>query len=176
MKNKLRLIIPDADVVIDLVRLDLWKHFVQKYDVIVAETVVNESILAKSGEFGEKLVAIDLEKDAQSGIITIESANASDLVQMQEIAKQFAAPAIHDGELETTGIVFKRAQDDDIKLCLIDEAAIKYAVLIGLKDNCTSVEDALCQVGLGKKMDWKLSARRFRTIVDSAFTERVQKL
>ncbi len=172
MKGKPHLIIPDADVVIDLHALGLWDSFVEKNGVYLADTVRREAHFYTAGG---KQFPIDLTDDIDSGKVTIIALNASDKYPLlQEAQKMGARGGIDPGEEETLAAVFTTYPE--LTLCFKDEGAIVWAVLVGLKDKCISVEHALQQCGLGRKLVSGLSEERFQRIVKAAELERVQKL
>ncbi|MCK4607304.1 MAG: hypothetical protein KAU35_08425 [candidate division Zixibacteria bacterium] len=184
MNGKPHLIIPDADVVIDLHALGLWDSFVEKNNVYLADTVVGEARFYPVGrmQFSSDpnntyipKNPVDLTDDIDSGKITIIALNASDMIPLlQEAQKMGAHDRIHPGEEETLAAVF--TTHPELTLCFKDRGAVECAVLVGLKDKCISVECALQQCGLGRKLAYGLSEKRFRRIVKAAEQERVQKL
>lgn len=184
MNAKRPLIITDADVVIDLHSLGVWDRFVDSYHVHLAQTVVEEagfypkSKMRFSSSPDDVYVAnenIDLSEDIKSERITVLDLDAKDMIPLQnEAEKMGVREAIHSGEEETLAAVYHT--HTQLTACLIDEGAIRCAVMVDLADKCISVEKALQQCGLGRNVSDRLSDSRFQRIVKHAEQERVQKL
>ena len=66
--KKLRFLLLDANVVIELFELRLWPQIIERCEVLLAETVVNE---ARYCEAGEEQRRIDLSQDIQEKRVSV---------------------------------------------------------------------------------------------------------
>ena len=72
--KKLRFLLLDANVVIELFELRLWPQIIERCEVLLAETVVNE---ARYCEAGEEQRRIDLSQDIQENRVTVVQVETS---------------------------------------------------------------------------------------------------
>lgn len=184
MTPKPHLIIPDADVIIDLHSLGVWEAFIEAYQVHIAEYVLTNEVLfyvAKRTRYSddeedyyEEKCPIDLSAEIASGrVITIDP-SASELYGIEAKAKRFGAPDIDEGEKHTIAAV--HADESGLCVCLKDRAAIEYAGLIGLAERCISVEVALNNCGLTKQLSGTQKDEVFKRIIAEAKSKRVLNL
>lgn len=177
MNQKSNLIIPDADVVIHLLKLRIWNKFLDLNSVFLAKTVIDEEVffyeshnnVLKSKEY------VDLSKDASTGRLTVVSLDAKVIQPMSTELRKRKAPEIELGETETIAAVYLE-YEKNLNVCLIDRAAITCAVLLGIKERCLSVETALSRCGLGRPLPEPLTDKRFQAIVNQADIARVHSL
>ncbi|MCK4460326.1 MAG: hypothetical protein KAW46_00895 [candidate division Zixibacteria bacterium] len=185
MTPKPRLIIPDTDVIVHLHELGIWDAFITHYSVHVPKYIVDQEanyFTACSVEFSKdkndalrSTKKINLVEDIDASKISQIDLNASDKIPLLKEANNMGAmDGLDRGEEEVLAAVFP--SDSEFIACLIDRAAIRCAVLVGLKDKCISVDTALKNCGLGRSLPVALSEMRFQKIVKQAKQERVQKL
>ena len=174
MSGTPRLLIADADVIIRLHELELWEKVVEHYKVCVAKTVAEKEVKYYDRRIGGILDrrSINLTLDPRIEIVEPE---ATSLMIFQNKLDVLDRKSIEIGELETLAATLERL-DDGVQACLIDEFAIKCAVLAGLGERCISVETALAHCGGATKLPFALSNARFGRIVQEAKTRRIQNL
>lgn len=136
----------DANVIIYLHEIGLWKAFAKRFEVYVSATVANE-VSFYPGEFG-KQIPINL-KNEKINILEMNVTEAKRMVY--SIIDKFTGPDIHLGEIESIALMMKK-QYENLKLCTGDGAAIKAACLLGIKDRTISLEEAMTQGGMKKKI------------------------
>ncbi len=174
MSKTPRLIIADADVIIRLHELDLWDKVVEQYSICVAKTVAEIEVRYFERQIGDSRDnrAINLALDARIEIVEPE---ATTLTVFQDRLSLLDRKSIEIGELETLAATLER-KEDGIQACLIDEFAIKCAVLAGLGDSCVSVESVLERCGGAKGLPRDLCNARFDRIVKKANLQRTQNM
>lgn len=185
MTSKPHLLIPDTDVIVHLHELGKWDDFIIHYSVHVPKYIVDKEanyFTERGVEFsGDKNDAmrstkkINLAEEIAAGKISQIDLNASDKTPLLKEANNMGAmDGLDKGEEEILAAVFP--SESEFTACLMDQLAIRCAVLVGLKDKCISVEKALQACGKVKHLDNALTEERFQRIVKHAEQERVQKL
>ena len=172
MNLKSNLIIPDADVIIELHELNIWEDFISSYEVYIAQTVYEEAYhYTINNDTTHKLYPINFDEAIDKRQINIISLNASQINIIEEKLRTYNHH-IDDGEKETLAIALNEISN--LTVCLKDKAAIKAAVFVGLKSRCVSVEKAISQIGFTKKLSGTSSNERFHEIVKAAEIEKIQ--
>ncbi len=131
------LLLLDADVVIDLHILDLFDKMCSSYEILVTKVVLGEAIFYPKG--GMK-VPINI----RNKVKIIKDIDVHFLKIVQEEQKE-AGLRIDDGE--KTSIAYLLQAQDDTKICLIDNTAVKLVSYMDLDDRSVSLEKALRGAG-----------------------------
>jgi len=156
-----RLLLPDADVIIELHKLGKWNGVTSGYKIHIASTVLKE-VTHYVDDSGTK-IPIDLSGDISSGKVAEDSATPQ---QIQALLQRIPRDKIEldPGELESITIIANR-DSDDLKICAIDKAAIKALSFLDLRDRAVSFEEVLVGCGIWKKgdkvADHRLTKKRF---------------
>ncbi|MBW2561447.1 MAG: hypothetical protein JRE40_11415 [Deltaproteobacteria bacterium] len=135
-----RLLLLDADVIIDLHSLDLFEKIIKAYDVYVPRTVFREARYFKKE--GRK------EKIGIAGKVTVVDVAPEDLNLVRIEAKE-ARRGIDAGEMEA--IAYLNTAEEDLTFCTCDKAAITLVSYMGLEERSASVEKILKSSGHHKK-------------------------
>jgi hypothetical protein len=136
-----KLLLLDADVIIDLHTLGLFGKIKKTYEVSVAKTVVDEAQYFKRGGKKHKI-------DISDSVTVIDDVDIEILKEVQAEAKE-AQLAIDPGELES--IAYMRNAKEEVIFCTCDAAAIKLIAYLELDNRSTSVEKALRDAGYRKR-------------------------
>ena len=137
-----KLLLLDADVIIDLHTLGLFGKITKAYDICLTREVFEE---AKYYKKDGKKFEIDL-KD----VTIIDNVDLENLRWVQRQAKK-AMLGIDPGE--STSIAYLSQTDEEITFCTCDKAAIKLMSYMELEKKAMSLEKALKDVGYhGKKL------------------------
>ena len=172
MVQKSNLIIPDADVIIELHELNIWPDFISKYEVYIAQTVYEEAHQYQiKNETTHKLYPINLEELSTNNQIKVISLDARQIVQIEYLIRSYNHQ-IDAGEKETLAIALNEIPN--LTVCLKDKAAIKAAVFVDLISRCISVEKAISQIGFTKKLSGTSTDARFLEIIKAAEIEKIQ--
>jgi hypothetical protein len=158
-----KLLLLDADVIIDLHTLGLFGRIKKAYDICLTREVFEEAKYYKKD--GTK-IEIDL-KD----VAIIDNVDLEILRWVQRKAKK-AMLGIDPGE--STSIAYLSQTDEEITFCTCDQAAIKLMSYIELEQKTISLEEALRSAGYhGKKLYPRHLAKTFKAAVKEGKTLRI---
>ena len=135
-----KLLLLDADVIIDLHTLDLFEKVSKSYNICLTRNVFEEARYYKKG--GAK-IAIDI-KD----VIIIGDVDLEGLRKVKREAKE-ARLGIDPGE--STSIAYLIQAEEEITFCTCDQAAIKLIAYIELEQKSISLEKTLRNAGYHEK-------------------------
>ncbi|MBU3729383.1 MAG: type II toxin-antitoxin system VapC family toxin, partial [Phycisphaerales bacterium] len=146
-----RLILLDANVVIHLFELDLWKQVVARYQIVIAQTVVDEvHFFERDGD----RIPIDREEMARAGSVEIRAMTAS---EVQAYCDRFD-PTYYDkldpGEAESLALL---ERDTQARICSADKIVWRVLGNTNQADRGVSLEEILRQVGLTKALPERFS-------------------
>ena len=159
-----KLLLLDADAVIDLHTLGLFGKISKAYDVCLIRTVFEEAKYYKKD--GAK-IKIDI-KDAA----IIEDVDLESLKKVQRKAKE-ARLGIDSGE--SISIAYLIQTEQEITFCTCDRAAIKLISYLELEQKISSLENALRSAGYHeKKLYPRHLEKTFKAAVKEGKTLRVQ--
>jgi hypothetical protein len=157
-KSRPHCLILDAGPIIGLHELGAWAPFLERYEVVIPQLVLDDEALFHSKDAATGLSQpIDLASDVRAGRVVVGSAG---LAVFSRVASRFTdALELHDGELEALALL---TQDDiyvEHVFCSADGAAIEGACMLGLTERCASLEELLGMVGLGRAVSWRFSKK-----------------
>jgi len=135
-----KLLLLDADAVIDLHTLGLFRKISKAYDVCLTRSVFEEARYYKKGR---AKIDIDL-KD----VTIIDNVDLESLKKVQRGAKE-ARLGIDPGE--SISIAYLIQTEKEITFCTCDRAAIKLISYMQLEQKLISFEKALRDIGYHKK-------------------------
>lgn len=136
-----KLLLLDADVVIDLHTLGLFDRIVTGYQIHLTKTVLSEASYFKSGGSRTKI-------DIRDRVTVIENVAVENLQTVRNEAKE-ARLGIDPGELEAIACLIQ--DDEGLIFCTCDQAAIKLLSFMNLEGRSVSTEKALRATGYHKK-------------------------
>lgn len=132
-----RLLLLDADVVIDLHSLGLFDKMSSAYDLHVTRTVLKEADYYPKGN-----TKVPIKIDRKVTIIEDISIESLGIVQKEA---QEARLVVDPGE--ATSIAYILQAKEEMPFCLCDKAAIKLMAFMDLDDKSVSVEQAFWRAG-----------------------------
>jgi hypothetical protein len=135
-----KLLLLDADVIIDLHTLGLYGKISKAYEICLTRNVFEEARYYKRDR---AKIDIDI-KD----VIIIENVDLESLRKVQREAKE-ARLAIDPGE--STSIAYLIQAEEEITFCSCDQAAIKLISYMELEQKSISLEKALRNAGYHEK-------------------------
>jgi len=163
----LHIVLLDADVIIDLHRLNLWKSLTKNNKIHVSSIICREVYYYE--ETAGKRHVIDLSKEAGKSFVEI-SAN---IEQLSTITKEFEGLFeidLHAGEKEALAILTTKK---DMLFCTCDKAAMKALGFLGISHKGISFEKLLSRSGIKKKLEIKHSERQFRQFTQEGVSIRL---
>ena len=136
-----KLLLLDADVVIDLHTLGLFERINKGFEIHITKTVLDEASYFKSGGARTKI-------DIRDRVTVIENVAVEHLQTVRKEAKE-ARLGIDPGELEAIACLIQ--EDEGLIFCTCDQAAIKLLAFMNLEERSVSIEKALRTTGYQKK-------------------------
>jgi len=133
-----KLLLLDADVVIDLHSLGLFEKMSKSYNLFVTQEVFEE---AKYYKKRNQKIPIKI----RGRVAVIDDIKVECLAKVRKEARE-ARLAIDLGE--STSIAYILQGECDVAFCLCDKAAIKLMAYMNLEQNAVSVEKTLKNAGL----------------------------
>lgn len=159
-----KLLLLDADVIIDLHTLDLFGKIRKAYDICLTRTVFEEARYYKKD--GEK-IDVDIKH-----VPIIKNVDLESLREVQREAKE-AKLVIDPGE--TTSIAYLIQTEEEITFCSCDQAAIKLISYMELEQKTISLEKALRSAGYhGKNLYPRHFEKTFKAAVKEGKILRIQ--
>ncbi len=159
-----KLLLLDADVIIDLHTLGLFGKIRKAYDIRLTQEVFEEAKYYKKDGAKINIVLKD--------VTIIDDIDLEKLGQVQREAKE-ARLGIDPGE--STSIAYLIQSEEDITFCSCDQAAIKLISYLELEQKSISLEKALQSAGYhGKKLYPRHLEKNFKTAVKEGKTLRIQ--
>jgi hypothetical protein len=132
-----KLLLLDADIIIDLHALDLFRNLCKAYDIHVTKAVIDEAKFYK--------------KDGASWPINILSKvtiiDDIEVDALREVNIQAKKAILQIDPGEATAIAYLIQSDKDIKFCSCDKAAITLVSFMDREEKCISLEKALKEAG-----------------------------
>jgi len=142
----LKCLLLDADVIIYLHEIGLWKAFIKRFEVFVSAAVANE-VRFYTDNLG-KHIPINL-RNEKVKILEMNVQKANNTVFC--IIDKFTGPDIHIGEIESIALM-KEKEFFNLVFCTGDGAAIIASCLLELKERIISLEETMIQGGMKKKI------------------------
>ena len=149
--KKFRLLLLDANIVIELFRRRLWDAFLRQCDVHLAETVKNEAVFWED-ENGEKH-PINLDDYQTSGAITVFSVPPSAIQSFRGRFGPVHADQMEDGETESLAYLIAN-RDRDYLISSADAIVYRVLGLYRMGERGISLEEILGQIGMKRQLDW----------------------
>ncbi len=159
--KKFRLLLLDANIVIELFRLGIWDQLLEFCDIHLAKSIVGSKTSELRGEadffiddLGDRH-EIDLEKDIEAGKITVFDVNPSDLGTFRAKFDPTYFEKLDAGETESLAYLLN--SKETYQICSAD--AIVFRVLgniscgkINRSEQGISLEEILQKIGLSRKL------------------------
>ncbi len=159
-----KLLLLDADVVIDLNTFNLFEKISKAYDVQVTETVLKE---AKYYPKGNQRIPINIEQK----VTVIEDVDINFLGKVSSEARE-AMLTVDPGE--ATSIAYLLQNEDDMSFCTCDHAAIKLVSYMELENKSVSLETALRIASQHKKLYPRHLDKTFKKCISEGKALRIQ--
>jgi len=166
----LRIVLLDADVIIDLHRLDLWEHIVKRNEIIIPSSVLRREVYYFKDEFGFKH-SIDLLQEVGRTINEV-SVSIDELYDFKQKFERFIQKELDPGETEALKIL---SEKNDCYFCTCDKAAIKAIAILGKREQGISFESLVTSSGFTIKLEKKHMEIKFKQLLDEGSLLRVQR-
>ena len=138
----------DANIVIFLFQHGLWNAVVERCELILSETVVDEADFFVDDKDVEH--RIDLQPDIDAGRIRVISISASDIASFRGKFDPLYVQKLDDGETES--LVFSLQEGEPCRLCSSDAIVFKVLSLMDRSEQGVSLEEVLQSIGLARQL------------------------
>jgi hypothetical protein len=166
----LLLLLLDADVIIDLHRLGIWKHVIKNHNIHIPSIILRREVYHYEDEKGRRY-PIYLEKEIGVTINEL-SCSAEELLSFKEQFDRVFQEELHDGEKEALVLLQKQ---EDLLLSTCDHAAIKALALLDLTEQGISFENLLKKTGINKKLEYKHTEKRYKKYIAEGSIMKIQE-
>jgi hypothetical protein len=160
--KKLKLLLLDANVVIELFEQQLWEKVVSACEVILARTVVHE---ARYFDDGNESKPIDLTSDIQGNRVGVVDVAASDMKCFYDQFDPVYMEKMDAGEAESLAWLLSGSLDGQI--CSADKIVFRVLGHMDRRDQGISLEEILQTIGFGRAVP-----RRFTKAFREEWTNR----
>lgn len=152
--KRFRLLLLDANVVIELRRQGIWDQVTSTCDVYVSRTVAEAEAHFYADDEGRR-VDFDVTKDVDSGRITLFDVDAPKRDVFLSRFDRVYLDKLDPGESES--LAFLLNSEESCMICSAD--AIVYRVLGNLQRSGqgVSLEEVLQRIGLARTLAWQFS-------------------
>jgi len=148
----------DAGPIIKLFEIGLWEKLIERCDVTIARTVVEEAV--HIGQCSSlDYIDFPFEKAAEQGRIKII---ALDLRAIQSFLRDSTIEikyAIDPGEAET--LTFLMSSSEDFLMCTADGPVFSVLGFMNKAEKGISLEEVLNKIGLARPLEWQFT-KKFR--------------
>lgn len=156
--KKFQFLLLDAGPVLKLFELGIWGKFIEKCEVTITRTVVQQECLYYEEDGVRYNINFPFEQATQQGHIKIVDVNPSEAKQAIDKLNHLNYD-IHSGEKET--IAFFLKSSEDFRICAADGAVFRFLGYIGKGEKGISLEEVLNKTGLGGQLEWRFT-KKFR--------------
>ena len=146
--KKFKLLILDANIIIELYRLDIWDAFIKNCDVHLAESVIDEAQFYVNNK--DEKIDIDLQKYVKEKKINKFSKQASEIEIFKENFDAEYIEKLDPGETES--LVFLLSEKEKYLICSGDGIVYRLLSNVDKKEQGISLEEILHNIGLNKKV------------------------
>lgn len=147
---KSRLVILDANIIIEAFRGNFWTSLTSQYEIHVTSIVLQNEVYHYEDNNGQK-TPIDLKSELRSGSIKELFATASNIQCLEDKVNPNFMDRIDDGEKEALALLLT-GDYDDYRFCTNDTRAIKALASLNLGAFGISLEELLNQINQKNKL------------------------
>jgi len=158
---RLKLILLDADVIIEAYRIGIWLDLIGRVQIAVPSIVAHDEALFYSEEEGRIPQQINLPKLIQKGEICELMASDIEMGDLYSKFDRVFVEGLHDGEAEAIALIYAQ-KAEGYKFCTGDKVAIQSLAMIGYSSEGISMEKLLSNVGLQKNLSHQFTESYFK--------------
>jgi len=147
--KKLKLLLFDANVVIELFRQGIWDKVVERCEIYLSRTVVEVEVKYWEEETG-KQHRIDLHPYIEEGDVKIFDVSLSEIQSYRSRFGSMYFEKLDPGETES--LVYLEEHQDRAKICSADKIVYRILGNIQLSGKGISLEEILDSIGLGRSL------------------------
>lgn len=167
--KKSRLLLLDANVVLEISQHGLWVSLTAKHEIHLSQTVLDESQFYDD-ETGRHY--IDLSHFIDNGLIIICQASIEEVKVFRDRFEQDYFSRLDAGEAESLTILLR--EEAEYLICSADGIVLKVLGILRKPDLSISLEKVFSEVGLGRKLEWPFTEAFRRKWLDAGSQDRIQ--
>jgi len=171
MTKKFRLLLLDANIVIELFRLGIWGNLVDVCDIHLSRIVADREAQFFRDEDGQRH-DFDLTPYEEAGQINVFGMTPSDLTAFLDKFDPVYFEKLDPGEAES--LAFLLNSEPDCKLCSADKIVFRVLGNLHLAEQGISLEEILAQTGLARPLRQEFSKTYRELWTRKGFEERLQ--
>lgn len=169
--KKCRLLLLDANVVIELFGRGLWERVIDLCDVHLSRTVAEVEAHFYVDEKGERH-DFDLQQDASAGRISVFDVTPSQVDTLRSEFDLEYAEGLDPGEAES--LVRLLSSSEPWLVCSADKIVYRVLGNLGRSDQGMSLEEVLHRIGLGRSVGYAFAKAYRECWTRKGEVERVQ--
>lgn len=169
MMKKSKLVILDANVVINSHALKYWDPLTNRYEIYLPATVLHEEAFYFGGPHQEQPIL--LQQAIERRIIQKLEASLDDDRHLQSLIIPNFVSRIDPGEREALALL-KNPKFKDFYFCTGDALPIQLLSVLGLANRGISVEKLLQEIGITKKLERHFTDAWFKQQLTRGFQEK----
>ena len=155
---KSKLLILDANVVIELHEIGLWAAVVEKYEVHLSRIVAEEEVRYFHGSRRDEVIS--LAGDLRAGRVHVFDVETEGIRRFRNRFEPTYFERLDPGEAES--LAFLLLSDQSFLISSADSIVYKVLGNLRIGEQGISLEEVLRQIGLGRSdLDWQYT-KRFR--------------
>jgi hypothetical protein len=147
--KKFRLLLLDADVVIDLFALGIWDSVLERCEVYLAGTILQEAHFYVDEH--EVRQDFDLKTYAVAGKLTVFDVVPSELAAFKRRFDPQYLEKLDPGETESLAYLLNQMAQD-FRLCSADKIVYRVLGALRLREKGISLEEVLEAIGYGRQL------------------------
>lgn len=167
--KKFRLLLLDANVVIELFRHGIWARVIETCEVYLSRTVVNEAHFYQD-EAGERQ-DFNLDPDIREGKVTIVDVMPSQLSTFLSQFDRTYLERLDTGEAES--LAYLMNSSDPCLICSADSIVYRVLGNVDRAEQGVSLEEVLQKVGLSRQLRRQFTKAFRETWTRKGFQERL---
>jgi len=140
-------ILADANIIIEIHRLGIWKQFTGQCRIATTEYIVQNEALFFRSNFGN--IEIDVHEYIDNGSVITLSASANDLAVIYDKFEAAFLEPVDSGELEALSLILSNKISGAL-FCTADGPAIEALAMIGKSAAGISLEKVFEKTGFSK--------------------------
>ena len=162
---KFNLLLLDAGVIIKLFEFEIWEAFLERCDVHLSKTIMEEALYYIDSNDEQKPIHLSDYKAK----MTVHDVSVSQVQELKKIFGRVLLERLDAGEAELLAVVHN--SPENYRICSAD--AVVYRVLPALSKGSQgiSLEEVLTQIGLSRKVSWPYNKRFRETYTQRGFEE-----
>jgi hypothetical protein len=141
-------LILDANIVIWLFEQGLWNAVVERCELILSQTVIDEADYFQDNTSTER--TIDLQPDIMAGRIKVISVSSGEIAKFRARFDPVYVQKLDDGETES--LCYCLEQGDPYRLCSADAIVFRVLSVMDRSEQGVSLEEVLHAIGLSRAL------------------------